>query len=280
MKHLFPILLAVLLLFSACAPVSYPEVQPETDWVVTDDIIFSLEYEEYPVGVESMRMILKNQSDHTLTYGLGWVFERYEKGEWTPVAIKDNIGFESIGYILSEHSQDTFEISTWFLKEPLKEGTYRVTGCKLYIENAEASNNEYPPYQFVFRVSKDAQAPIKASEEELPKEDWEWMTDWEILPIYEAENQNIWQFIKGNDGLLALLYRDDTPENEILNEGNLLKMDIIDRKSGERYCVYSEPTVEVDAAHPQENGFRIELGDGNVVFAGIHDDGLFLSAMR
>jgi len=263
MKRLFPILLAAILFLSSCTPASYPEVQAETDWNVTENITFSLEYDTYPVGVESMRMILKNKSDNAIMYGLGWAFERYEKGEWIPVAIKDNIGFESIGYILSEHSQDPFEISTWFLKEPLKEGTYRVTGCKLYEEGVEpgGQREEYPPYQFIFRISKDAQSPIKASEDELPKEDWEWMTDWEILPIYEAENQSIWKFVKGNDGLIALLYRDDTPENEILQERDLLKLDIFDRKTGKRYPVYQEPTVTIDQVQSANAGFKILYAD-------------------
>lgn len=282
MKRLFPILLAVFLFFSACAPGSAPEIQTKTDWRVTDDIIFSLEFEEYPVGVESMRMILKNQSDHTFMYGLGWTFERYEKGEWIRVAIKDNIGFESIGYILSEHSQDTFEIPTWFLAEPLKEGIYRVTGCKLYAEDVEPGgpHEEYPPYRFIFRVSKDAKGPIKADENELPKEDWEWMTDFEMLPLYESENQSIWQFIKGNDGLMALLYRDDTPENEILQEGDLLKLDIFDRKSGHRYPVYLEPTVTIDQVQSADAGFVVRNADAYDTLILIHEGELLLSTPR
>ena len=249
------------------------EIDPKSIWSVTDGITLRLMQDSYPPGTSSMTMILENRSDSVMMYGEMLSFHEFKNGEWKELETIENYAFYLIAYNLSDHDRQTFQIGTWFLREPLSEGRYRVTGCSLTVyPDSESSwdntnSTEYPPYQLEFTISESATAEPQAPPEEqlslwrLPEiEDWQWYSAGACLEMYERAGMSAWQYVEGNNGLLAILYRPDTPENEYLNIGDLLLLDIIDRKTGKRYEVFKEPTVETEIVTAYQAGFKIDSG--------------------
>jgi len=252
-------------------PIAEPLPAPVNEWTVTKGITLRLMNSEFPEGVERMTIIMENRTDQVMLYGNGWNFERYENGEWVPLPNREDAAWTSEGYTLFDHKQDTFHVSTFALKEPLTEGLYRVKGCTLRVakddENLSAggSYTDYPAYQLEFAVKKDA-LPDRGLPEEsppigglLPKESWEWYTPWEGLSLLENRGESVWQFVQDESGLVAMLHRPNTPENEYYKQGDLLSLQLFDRKSGELFTVFESPFVEQDHVTSEEGGgFHIE----------------------
>ena len=88
--------------------------------------------------------------------------------------------------------------------------------------------------------------------------------------MYENVGMQLWQFVQGQNGLVAVLYR-NSQENEYYNNGDLLLLDVFDRKTGIRYEVFSEPTVETEAVIPYHDGFKID--SGNFLYCYVDDSG-------
>ena len=247
-----------------------PGLEYSSTYTVTDGIALSLEYDNYPENVQSMKMILENRTDNVMLYGKGWSFEKYvhnPDGEdtWEKVETKGDTAFTAEAYTLYEYDKQTFTIPTSFLKKGLSEGLYRVTGCSLTVTEDEENlifggqYTDYPPYVLEFSVSKNSTSPVNYEDVKggpaLPKkEDWQWYTVWNAVQLYRQNGMMVWQVVKDDTGLVALLYREDTPENEYLNKGDVLKIDIFDRKTGEFYKVFDEPYAETDSVTPLENG--------------------------
>ena len=70
--------------------------------------------------------------------------------------------------------------------------------------------------------------------------------------------------------LVAILYR-NSRENEYYNIGDMLLLDVFDRKTGIRYEVFSEPSVETESVIPYRDGFRID--SGNLQYCYVDDSG-------
>ena len=110
----------------------------------------------------------------------------------------------------------------------------------------------------------------------LPKENWEWYTPWEGLNLLENRGESVWQFVEDESGLVAMLHRPNTPENEYYNEGDLLSLQLFDRETGALFPV-CDPTskdthfVEQDHVSPVEGGgFHIEA-EHHIYWAGQRD---------
>lgn len=290
------------LLLPACAPSSaeseYIPKAPDT-YTVTNGITLSLEYGDYPVGTADMKLILENRTENVMLYGKGWYFEKYENGVWKALPIQKNTAFTAEGYTLSEYNRAEFKIPTGFLKHSLKEGHYRVTGCTLTV--AKDENNlsfggeytDYPPYQLEFDILKNSKSPAAAkysnddvhsqmaeylpADTSLPqKEDWQWYTFWQAEKVYNAKGMFVWRYVAGKNGLVAVLYRSNTLENEYFHSGDRLMLDIFDRKDGSFYTIFSDPTVEIDAVSAcDDKGFEINTGNESF-FADIADNALIL----
>lgn len=262
--------------------------EPVNEWTVTEGITLRLMNSEFPEGVERMTLIMENRTDQVMLYGNGWSFERYEEGEWVPLPNREDAAWTSEGYTLFDHKQDTFHVSTFVLAEPLTEGLYRVTGCTLRVAadddnlSAGGSYTDYPAYQLEFTVKKNAlpdrgYPPDESEPGGLPpKEDWEWYTPWEGLSWMEGSGESVWQFVQDESGLVAMLHRPDTPENEYLNEGDLLALHLFDRRTGELFAVcypHTQDTLFVDQDNvtPEAGGgFHIEA-EHHIYWAGQRD---------
>lgn len=265
-----------------------PLPEPVNKWTVTEGITLRLMNSEFPEGVERMTLIMENRTDDVMLYGNGWSFERYEGGEWVPLPNREDAAWTSEGYTLFDHKQDIFHVSTFVLAEPLTEGLYRVKGCTLRVAadddnlSAGGSYTGYPAYQLEFAVKKDALPDRGYPPDETepgglpPKEDWEWYTPWEGLNLLENRGESVWQFVEDESGLVAMLHRPDIPENEYYNEGDLLALQLFDRRTGELFQV-SDPTsqdgilVEQDHVTPEPGGgFHIEA-EHHIYWAGKRD---------
>lgn len=254
----------------------YPVVE------VAEAITLRLKQEAYPVGVQQMTLVLENRSDSVLLYGQGWSFARWENDAWQPLDNREDAAFTSEGHILYDHSRALFPISTFALATPLTEGLYRVTGCALRTaqndENlgADGSYTDHPAYELVFRVATDAQAESPSQDNKigangLPnKEDWEWYAPGSCIAFYETRGYRVWQLVQDDwDGsFVAVLYRENSPENEVLGENALLSLDLFDRTTGDTFSVFGKPMVRQDQVYASETGgFWMETTEGQY-FAG------------
>jgi len=267
-----------------------PGLEYDNTYTVADGITLSLEYDNYPENVQSMKMTLENRTDNVMLYGNGWSFEKYSykngNETWKTVETKDDVAFTAEGYTLSEYDKQTFVIPTSFLKNGLSEGLYRVTGCSLRV--AEDENNlsaggqytDYPPYVLEFVVTKDSESPANSEIIEggsaLPKkEDWQWYTVWNAEKLYRQNGYMIWQFVENENGLIAVLFREDTLENEYLNEGDTLMLDIFDRKTGEIVHVFENKYLELNSVTPLEDG-SFEIIKDNVTYCATIENNILI----
>lgn len=247
------------------------------EWTVSEGITMRLLQDGYPEGVEHMTIVMENRSGTMMSYGQGWTYEKYVNGEWVSLKNREDAAFTSEGYMLFDHSRATFAASTFALAEPLTAGLYRMTGSTVFMieTDPEAPDEEryvkMPAYELEFTVSAGA-AP---EPEETPagsganglrnKEDWEWYTSGDCISLYESRGYTVWECMTGGDdsSLLAALYRENTPENEILAENATLMLDVFDRTTGETYTALGKPAVYCGtvAALP-EGGFTFDTVNG------------------
>jgi len=249
---------------------------PNNIWTVTDGITLRLVQDSYLPGTEAMTLILENRSDSVMSYGQGWSFEKNENGIWRELETIEDYAFTSEGYTLYNRAKNTFTIPTWFLNEPFSEGLYRITGCTLRVapddENLswEGDNVDYPRYQLEFIISDSASPEPDITSE---KEDWQWYTPSEIIGIYESPTTQVYSYIQGANGLVAVALYDPT-EHSLFEDTNLGKdifwMDIYDRKTGSRYEALTEPTIEFSSnwplIWPYQDGFKVDTGDLLYIF--------------
>jgi len=127
--------------------------EPVSSCAVSEDITASLLQDAYPVGTQSLTLVLENRGDETLTYGEEVSFEKFTDGAWKPVSTIDSYCFNSMAYLLQPHSMGAFTISPWFLTEPLRAGLYRVTGGEMWTGDSRSLT----AWQVEFRVTEDAQ---------------------------------------------------------------------------------------------------------------------------
>ena len=278
---------------------------PDNSWTVADGITLRLLQDCYPPGTVTMTMILENRSDSIMMYGRGWHYEKYFDGDWRMVETIENYAFTLEGYTLYNRDKNAFTIDAGFLMEPLSEGCYRVTGCSLRVardgQNLSWGGDyvEYPPYQLEFVVSANATAEppgietvntysatgidpgdtqvVPLSEWTLPEiENWQWYTPWAFLPLYYSAGMEVPFFTSGNNGLVAIIYRMaseiDLHSYSVFDE--LFLLDIVDRKTGKRYEVLTEPSIKYPPSYEiwqYRDGFKIIL-DGVLFFCFIDDD--------
>ena len=136
---------------------------------------------------------------------------------------------------------------------------------------------DYPQYQLEFIVLDTASPEpennldIHLTQWLLPeKENWQLYTPWDCVRMYDNAGMQLWEFVQGQNGLVAVLYR-NSRENEYYNIGDMLLLDVFDRKTGIRYEVFSEPTVETESVIPYRDGFRID--SGNLQYCYVDDSG-------
>lgn len=270
-------------LLCACAPqAAFTDNTPApiNEWTVTEGITLRLIQDEYPVNTKEMTIIMENRSDQVMLYGNGWSFERWEGGTWQVFENREDTAFTSEGYVLQDHDNATFRVSTFALKEPLKEGLYRVTGCTLRVAKSDANLShggdytDYPPYQLEFLIKEDAKAEPAMPETETPagalpeKEDWQWYTVYDGIWLYESAGQTVWQYVQDGHGLVAMLMRENTPENEMLEQGDLLDLILFDRQTGETFLAFDTPSVTNGDILPSEQGGFWVTSASHEYFAG------------
>ena len=252
----------------------------KSSYNISDGITAYLEFDNYPKDVKNLKVYLENKSDNIMLYGNGWSFEKYTDGKWESLETKENYGFTAEGYMLYEYDKNEVIIPLSHLKKSLSEGLYRVTGSNISIgKNNEdiSSYKDVSGYVLEFKIEKNSSSPPYSEiSEDTTKEDWQYYTPYDVEKIYTDNGLSVWRYINSGSRYIALLYRENTPENEYLNEGDKLLLDIFDRKTGEIYTVYSNPEVLINSVTAENNGFNIE-NNGNIYFAFIENDKLNIS---
>jgi len=252
-----------------------------TLWTVTDGVTLRLKQDSYPPDTETITLVLENHSDSVILYGQSCSFEKYENGKWSELETVPDASYSAAGNTLFDHDQCTLSISTDCLKtHPLSEGTYRLTGSALtampydpvQLYGCGMRGQYYPPYQLEFTISDTAPEDAATVPEEhlsrwqLPeKDDWQWYTPTDCVKMYKDADMEPFYYPEGENGLMAVVYGDNK-DNAVsgMKAGDLLLMDIFDRKTGERYKVFPEPLVEypgTEEVYPYLDGFEAKCGD-------------------
>ena len=255
------VIIAVLLpaiLSSGCAADAEPD--PNNTWTVTDGLTYELLQDSYPPEVKEITVVMENRSDMVMRYGEGYYFEKYSGGEWRLAnRLNNNQGFYDLGYSLTDHSRNTFVLQVNNTTSPLSGGLYRVIGSgnldlissSEYIAGSE-DYVEHPPWQLEFRISKGADA---APDDEPGKKEWEWYVPDDVYD--EDFAKNIKQFVTGENGLVAVLIKDEL-DGSFDTDGVKNTIEIFDRKTGARYEVLLDEVAELYNLEAYKDGFLIE----------------------
>lgn len=234
---------------------------PETTWSALDGILtVSALQPEYPVGVETITVVLENNSLGSVMYGLSFSVDKYVDGEW--VDVSGSLSFNAIGLGLVEYDRNTLTISTELFPAPLGVGLYRIIGTDLsYTAGDNSTVTVTERYVVEFLVTEDAPEPTG----ELPEKEGFWFTPWELIGEDEIDYP-----IK-NPYAAGLIY-------DITAEGpQYMGINIYDRSTGEKLT--QEPlwfwADYYQDIHRGENGeilvesegmtYLIDVVDGEVV---------------
>lgn len=150
---------------------------PEVTWSALDGILtVSVLQPAYPVGVETVTVVLENNSLGQVMYGESYSVEKYVDGEW--VNVSGRLAFNAIGLGLAEYDRKTLTVNTEMFPAPLGVGLYRITGTDLsYTAEDNSSVTVTEPYMVEFLVTEDAPVPTG----ELPNKEGVWLTEEEII---------------------------------------------------------------------------------------------------
>lgn len=114
------------------------EQEPEADIDVSDNTVessdseegieFKAEFESYPVGTESIKVIVTNNGESPLTYGAQFMIQMLVDGEWEYVPFNSDFTyvFEDVEYELAGGESQEHTVSLHCEYYDYTAGTYRV----------------------------------------------------------------------------------------------------------------------------------------------------------
>ena len=223
----------------ASAPEEIPR-EPETTWTGLDgNLTVSVLQPEYPVGVETITVVIENNSLGTAMYGESYELQKYVDGAWENAS--GMLSFNAIGYSLEEYQRRTLEFCTSLYPAPLGVGLYRIIGSDLdYTSSDGASTVVTEQYVVEFLVTEDAPEPTG----ELPEKDGFWFTPVEVIGEDEIQYSMKDPYTAG----LSYDIMEEGPQN--------LGVNVYDRSTGEKLT--EEPlwfwADYYQDIHPGENG--------------------------
>ena len=125
-QRILPLLLAAVLLFSACGR---EEAQTDQDLYI----------EIKAASHESLEVTWHNNTQYEVLYGDAFFLEYLEDGQWVKIEPYENTGFHSIGYMLQPNSKAAKTYSLPWIYDVSRYGTYRLkVSCRLY-DNAHGT---------------------------------------------------------------------------------------------------------------------------------------------
>lgn len=74
----------------------------------------------------SADLVIKNRNRGELEFGEEYLIERYDRGRWTSLEVREDRGFGLVGYSLLSGESRTLHLSWEGLYGPLEPGRYRV----------------------------------------------------------------------------------------------------------------------------------------------------------
>lgn len=80
----------------------------------------------YPVGTEMVDLVIKNDSDEEVYYGVAFSVEKQDGNRWVIVPFEDDVSWIEIALMLAPKGQNEETVSFDLLENELTEGTYRI----------------------------------------------------------------------------------------------------------------------------------------------------------
>lgn len=166
MKRTYLWLLAALLLLSGCGgepAAEEPEAAGQTEQVVSaedldpapEGLTMELEHDIYDPSLTSYTYFIHNGTDTaTGVFGTPYAIQRRDGGVWADLTMKDNVGWDDIGYTLEPGQTMALSCGFWLYEETPAAGEYRlvkeVDGALLTAEFAlgESVYTAETPYGF------------------------------------------------------------------------------------------------------------------------------------
>ena len=79
---------------------------------------------QYPSSVNEINVVWENNSDKELTFGDVFTIQKYDGKEWNPIG-KEAV-FNSIGYVVSPHTEVKHSYNIRVYSDKLEKGKYRI----------------------------------------------------------------------------------------------------------------------------------------------------------
>ena len=166
MRKIFPILAAGLLLLSGCGEggeAPQLETAGEQSAGVSKGLTMELEHPVYDPSLTSYTYFIENNTEQSVDFGEAYTLQRQTDGGWEDLTLRENAGWNTVGYTLEPGSTKALICGFSLFEEPPEAGEYRlvkeVGGTTLYAEFSlgESRYTAETPYGY---------APL----EELPEE--------------------------------------------------------------------------------------------------------------
>ena len=138
MKRTYLCLLGAILLLSGCAggtqaaeqteepeqteqviPTEEPEAAPE-------GLTMELEHEVYDPSLTSYTYLLHNNTSETVEFGEPYTIERNDGGQWAELTRRDDVGWNTVGYLLEPGQTMALTCGFWLYEETPTAGEYRL----------------------------------------------------------------------------------------------------------------------------------------------------------
>ena len=160
-KRVFALLLTALLLTGCGAPVQeteevMPEKVPQEEPVSEPGVglLLEMEHEVYDPSMECFTYFIRNGTDETVEFGEDYAIQHWEDGAWQNLNMKENAGWNAIGYALEPGGTSALTCGFGLYQERAEAGTYRlvkqVGDETLYatFELGDSPYTEETPYGF------------------------------------------------------------------------------------------------------------------------------------
>ena len=128
--------LALCLLLAGCAGGGEQEeaAAPQTEQTIQEaeldpapeGLTMELEHEAYDPSLTSYTYFVHNNTDGAVEFGEPYAIQRKDGGSWADLTMRDNVGWEDIGYVLEPGGTMALSCGFWLYEEPPAVGEYRL----------------------------------------------------------------------------------------------------------------------------------------------------------
>ena len=111
---------------TAAAPQTEQTIQEAALDPAPEGLTMELEHETYDPSLTSYTYFVHNNTDGAVEFGEPYAIQRKDGGSWADLTMRDNVGWEDIGYVLEPGGTMALSCGFWLYEEPPAAGEYRL----------------------------------------------------------------------------------------------------------------------------------------------------------